>query len=192
MDNMEALFPGILSGVISGLFSYILVHACLRLFRPNVLISSKIAESTSFDSQNSIYRVKILDDSKRDIGDITIKISYRSITKGHYTFSVKDVPLLHSKKKEGNGITAKIKPTLITGNRKETVRDFFSDNPAGYIEIEVSYCDLSSWSSIWSGIRWTVVQRYNGSEAIVEKSFFPENSTEPEFLQDYKNRYNNC
>lgn len=189
---MNALIVGILAGLISGIILYVLTHFFLKLFRPELCISSKIAESTSSDLLNNTYRIKVQNLSKRDVGDITIKISYRSKTKGHYTFSVKDVPLLHSKRKEGNSITAKINPTQISEDRAETVREFFSGNPTGFIEVEISYSDKSPWYFLWSGIRWSAVQRYRSADVIVENSFFVESSMDPESLLDYKNRYNNC
>lgn len=179
-------------GILSGIASYFLVHLFLSLFRPKVFISSRIAESSSFDSQDYTYRIKIQNLSKRDIGDITIKISYRSKTKGHYTYSVKDVPLLHSKDVQGSNITAKINPTQISEERKETAREFFLGNQGGFIEIEMSYSDKSPWSFIWGNIRWTASQRYCNADTIVENSIFLEGSLEPESLEDYKNRYNNC
>ena len=179
-------------GILSGIVSYFLVHLLLRLFRPEVFISSKMAESSSFDSQDYTYRVKIQNMSKRDIGDVTIKISYRSKTKGHYTYSIKDVPLLHSKDVQGNNITAKVNPTQISEERRETVREFFLRNRGGFIEIEMTYSDKSPWAFIWGNIRWTAIQRYPNADAIVEDSIFLEASLEPVSLQDYKNRYNNC
>lgn len=179
-------------GILSGIVSYFLLHLLLRLFRPKVFISSKIAESSSFDSQDYTYRVKIQNMSKRDIGDITIKISYRSEKKGHYTFSVKDIPLLHGKNKQGKSITAKINPTQISGNRTESVREFFMENSKGFIEIEMSYSDKSPWCFLWSDIRWTIIQSYRSSNSIMEDSIFVEDSLEPVSLLDYKNRYNNC
>lgn len=181
-----------ITGIVSGVIAYFLTHWLLWMFRPNVCVSSKIAESISSDLRNNTYRIKIQNFSKRDIGDITIKISYRSKTKGHYTFSVKDVPILHSKSKQGNNITAKLKPTQISEDRAETVREFFSVNPTGFIEVEVSYSDKSLWSFLWSGIRWSAVQKYCCADVIVDNSIFVESSMEPESLSDYKNRYNNC
>ena len=178
-------------GILSGIISYFLVHLLLRLFRPKVFISSKIAES-SYDSQNYIYRIQIQNMSIRDIGDITIRISYRSEKKGHYTFSVKDIPLLHAKNKQGKSITAKINPTQISGNRTETVREFFLKNSKGFIEIEMSYSDKSPWCFLWSNIRWTSIQVYPCINSIMENSIFVEDSLEPVSLTDYKNRYNNC
>lgn len=178
-------------GIVSGILSYFVIQLFLRSLRPKVVISNKIAESASTELIFT-YRIKVQNLSKRDIGDITMKISYRSKTKGHYTFSVKDIPLLHSIDMQGNSITAKISPAQISENKTESVRDFFSNNPTGFIEIEMSYSDKSSWGFIWGNIRWTAVQRYSNADAIVENSIFVESSMEPESLQDYKNSYNNC
>lgn len=178
-------------GIVSGIASYFVIQLFLRCLRPKVIISNKIAESASTELIYT-YRIKVQNLSKRDIGDITMIISYRSKKKGHYTFSVKDIPLLHSKDTPGKSITAKISPAQVSENKTETVRDFFSNNPTGFIEIEMSYSDKSSWGFIWGNIRWTAVQRYSNADAIVENSIFVESSMEPESLQDYKNRYNNC
>ena len=67
-----------------------MIQLFLRCLRPKVVISNKIAESASSELIFT-HRIKVQNLSKRDIGDISMKISYRSKTKGHYTFSVKDI-----------------------------------------------------------------------------------------------------
>lgn len=178
-------------GIVSGIASYFVIQLFLRCLRPKVIISNKIAESASTELIYT-YRIKVQNLSKRDIGDITMIISYRSKKKGHYTFSVKDIPLLHSIDLQGNSFTSKINPAQISESKIEPVRDFFSNNPTGFIEIEMSFSDKSSWGFIWGNIRWTAIKKYSSANDIVENSIFVESSMEPEPLQDYKNRYNNC
>lgn len=186
-----SLLVNLYIGLVTGIISYFLVQLLLKLFKPKVEISSQISESNS----DNTYRIKVQNKSKRDIGDIVIKISYRSKVKGHYTYSVKDIPLLHSVDKEGNSVTARIKPAQLSGNREESAKDFFTNNPSGFIEIEMSYCDKSLWSFIWNSTRWSVSKRYptdENKEPIIEKSIFVANSVEPVPLHDEMNRFMNC
>lgn len=177
----------LLIGLIAGIVSYFLVQLLLKCLRPRVFISEKIGKS-KIDNQ---YRIKVSNLSKRDIGDIVIKVSYRSKTKGHYTFSVKEIPMLHSCDSPGNSITAKINPAKIAETREESVEEFFDNNPKGFVEVEMTYCDKSPLGFLWGNIHWTEPRKYDNTETIVHNAVFLENSCEPQTIMEGPS-YKNC
>ena len=186
----------ILVSIIGGLITSLLISLEVRLFKPKVLISHKIAEK---DGQ---FKFKILNNSNRNIGDIYIRVTYRTTTKGNHSYSEKSCPILHGKKESKsnhyNEITvrfdnAKLNPTktLVEPNHttqgienkpiEETIEDFFRNNADGSVELEVSYYD---YNLIYGAIRRFKYQKYETINCIEFNSVFVEETLEPRKLQE--------
>ena len=180
-------FSTFLASIIGGIITSVLISLEVRWSKPKLEISEKIAEK---DGQ---FKYKIQNNSNRNIGDIYIRVTYRTTSKGHHSYSEKSIPVLHGKKESGknhhNEITVRFdnakltKPSNGTSQTKqdtepfeETILDFFKNNPDGCVELEISYYD---YNLIYGAVRRFKYQKYETTKCIVLNSIFTDGSLEP-------------
>lgn len=189
-------FSTFLVSIIGGIIASVLISLEVRWSKPKLEISEKIAEK---DGQ---FKYKIQNNSNRDIGDIYIRVTYRTTTKGNHSYSEKSCPILHGKKENKsnhyNEITVRFDnaklsspKTLVDPNHstqsaenkplEETIEDFFRNNANGSVELEVSYYD---YNLIYGAVRRFKCQKYETINCIEFNSVFVEESLEPKKLQD--------
>lgn len=191
MDDISLVT--IFVSIVGGLITSLLISLEVRWIKPKVLISQKIAEK---DGQ---YKFKIQNNSNHNIGDIYIRVTYRTTTKGNHSYSEKSCPVLHGKKESKsnhyNEITIRFDNAKLSSTKslvehddttrskplEETIEDFFRNNANGSVELEVSYYD---YNLIYGAVRRFKYQKYETINCIEFNSMFVEESMEPKKLPD--------
>ena len=194
-------FSTFLVSIIGGIIASLLISLEVRWCKPKLKISEKIAEK---DGQ---FKYKIQNNSNRDIGDIYIRVTYRTTTKGNHSYSEKSCPVLHGKKESAgnnyNEITIRFdnakliqtkgpaktndtKQNIETELSEETIQSFFQNNADGCVELEISYYD---YNLVYGAVRRFAHQKYESKNCIVLDSFFPNGSLEPTKLPESTRSY---
>lgn len=168
-------FADIISGIIAGLVCSLTLSFLIWKSGSKIKISKHIAE------ENGKFRCKIQNNSKRDIGDTIVHVTYRTTKEGSFTYT-KNCPILYSKKnsKDGayNEFCMRIRNAVWNNKTELSVSDFFSlieNDRCSCIELEISYYD---YNLIYGAVKRFIIQRYT-YDCIVFNSYFPTGSLKP-------------
>lgn len=173
--DLTITFADIVSGIIAGFISSFILSFLVWKNSPKVKVSKKIAE------ENGKFRYKIQNMSNRDIGDTSIRVTYRTTKEGTSTRTY-NCPVLYGKKSSKrnfyNEARMRIRNTNWNNETELSVNDFFTsykDDNNCCIELEISYFD---YNLIFGAAKRFVLQKYT-LEDIVFHSVFPNGSLEP-------------
>ena len=121
--DLTITFADIVSGIIAGLISSFMLSLFIWRNNPKIKISKEIAE------EDGKYRFKIQNNSNRDIGDTSIRITYRTTKDGTSTRTYNS-PILYSKKKSKNShyneVRIRIRNTNWNNETDLSVYEFFT------------------------------------------------------------------
>lgn len=168
-------FADIISGIIAGLVCSFTLSFLIWKSVPKIKISKYIAE------EDGKFRCKIQNNSKRDIGDTIIHVTYRTTKDGSFTYT-KNCPILYSKKnsKDGayNEFCMRIRNAVWNNKTELSVSDFYSlikNDNCCCIELEISYYD---YNLFYGSVKRFIIQRFT-YDSIVFNSYFPIGSLKP-------------
>lgn len=173
--DLTITFADIVSGVIAGFISSFMLSLLVMKNSPKIKVSKKIAE------ENGKFRYKIQNMSNRDIGDTSIRITYRTTKDGTSTRTY-NCPVLYSKKSSKYNFYNEARMRLRNTNWKNetelSVNDFFAlykDDSFCCIELEISFYD---YNLIFGSAKRFVLQKYT-YDSIEFNSVFPKGSLKP-------------
>lgn len=167
MDMIGYVFSFI-AAIITSFIAWLL---SVKIFKPQIGISTDIVTKDTKEGKNRIFKFKIQNQSlRRDIYDISVYATYCFASKNYYSTRIRHLPMLKVRPAEDiKTITADMEPyemkIEIQGpqtkeNIRQSLEDFFenasnSGDLKPYIDIEIIAYDKFSGS-----VKYAYAQRY--------------------------------
>lgn len=161
----------ILSSIVAIITSTIAWLVSVKLFKPQIGISTEIVTKDKKEAENKIFKFKIQNQSpRREIYDISIYATYCFASKNYYSTRIRHLPVLKVNPcVEPEDTTPDMEPYEMKisilgpqtkGNTQQSLEDFFdnisdSGDSKPYIDIEIVAYDKFSGS-----VKYAYSQRY--------------------------------